>query len=41
MLEKVGFTILDTRCVQAGHFDISLDAKDKKAKEICVVCKKV
>ena len=38
IIEKAGFTILDRRYVQAGHFDISLEATDIKAKEICVVC---
>ena len=41
LVEKVGFSILDARYVQAGHFDIRLEAKDIKAKEICVVCRKV
>ena len=40
MLEKTGFEVIDLRYVQAGHFDVALEAKDPKAKEICVVCKK-
>ena len=41
LVEKVGFSILDARYVQAGHFDIRLEAKDIKAKEICIVCRKI
>ena len=40
MLEKVGFEIVDSRYVQAGHFDRPLKALDIRAKEICIVSKK-
>lgn len=41
LLESERFEIMDIRCVQAGHFDNPLDQLDQKAKEICVVCKKM
>ncbi len=39
-LESVGFVVKDVSYVQAGYFDIPLNATDAKAKEICVVCEK-
>jgi hypothetical protein len=41
MLEKTGFEVVELRYVQAGHFDVPLKARNPKAKEICVVCKKI
>ena len=41
MLKKVGFEVLELRYVQAGHFDVPLNPTDPRAKEICVVCRKV
>ena len=40
LLEKEGFVVEELRFVQAGHFDKPLDSIDKKAKEICIVCRK-
>lgn len=34
---KEGFTVLESRYVQAGHWDISLEATDSKAKEVLLV----
>jgi chromosome segregation ATPase len=40
LLESVGFQPIISRYVQAGRWDVSLDAKDKRAKEILIVAKK-
>ena len=40
LLIKCKFEILDKRYVRAGHFDESLSALDKHAKEICIVARK-
>ena len=40
LLKQEGFRILQIRYVQAGHFDVELDAFDPKAKEIYIVCEK-
>ena len=40
MFVKKGFTIIDSRFVQAGHWDVSLKNTDLKAKEILLVVKK-
>lgn len=41
LLIKHHFSILDTRYVQAGHWDIPLSPTDSKAKEILVVVQKI
>lgn len=40
MLESVGLTIITSRYVQAGHFDVELSATDNRAKEILIIAKK-
>lgn len=40
ILEEQGFNVLDSRFVQAGHFDIPLPEEDDKAKEILIVIEK-
>ena len=40
MLTRFDFKIVESRYVQAGKFDVSLKATDRKAKEICIVCQK-
>lgn len=41
LVEKEGFKIIDSRYVQAGKFEKSLNALDKSAKEILLFCQKV
>lgn len=41
LLIRNGFSIVELRYVQAGHFDVPLKPNDSKAKEICIVCKKL
>lgn len=40
MLMDNGFSIVDSRYVQAGNWDVPLSATDKNAKEILLVVKK-
>ena len=40
LVESVGLKVLQAHYVQAGHFDIHLSSKDKKAKEILVIAQK-
>lgn len=40
MAKKIGFEIISSRYVQAGHFDIPLDATDDKAKEIFLLLRR-
>lgn len=40
MLQEVGFKILESQYVQAGHWDTPMDATDPKAKEILVIVEK-
>lgn len=41
LLEKLKFEIIEANYVQSGHFNIPLEATDEKAKEICIVCRKI
>ena len=40
LLEESKFEIVESNYVQAGKFDVPLEAKNEKAKEICIVCRK-
>ena len=40
LLEEIGFTVLETRYVRAGHFDEALKSNDKRAKELLVIARK-
>ena len=40
MCKDVGLEIMFSRYVQAGKWEIELEATDKKAKEILILCKK-
>jgi SAM-dependent methyltransferase len=40
ILNKIGFEVIDCRCVRAGHFDEELDPTNLHAKEILFVVKK-
>ncbi len=40
IVKKVGFTLIESRFVQAGNWDKPLNAIDKKAKEILLLVKK-
>lgn len=40
LLREAGFKILESRYVQAGRWEIPLDACDIKAKEILIIGKK-
>ena len=41
MCENVGFSVIMSRYVQSGKWDIALDATNEKAKEILLLCRKV
>jgi len=41
MSKNVGFSVVMSRYVQAGKWDVELDATNEKAKEILLLCRKV
>ena len=41
ILKKMGFEILESRYVRAGHFDEKLESTDGHAKEICILARKM
>jgi len=41
MCKKAGLKVIFSRYIQAGKWEVELEATDKKAKEILLLCKKI